>query len=120
MCKKQGVDDSSEAVREFLDSDDDTSPSEYVNKKVLTEEKSNGIEGEITLDELQYELFTKMKGLSAPGIDGFTVIWLRKFWSSLKLLTLNATKESYIYGTITTNLKTSIMHLLRKGQKIQH
>ena len=25
-----------------------------------------------------------MKGSSAPGIDGFTVNWLRKFWSSLK------------------------------------
>ena len=36
------------------------------------------------LDEMQYALFKKMKGSSAPGIDGFTMNWLRKFWSSLK------------------------------------
>ena len=35
--------------QEFLDSGDDTLPSDYLNSKVLTEEESNKIEGEITL-----------------------------------------------------------------------
>ena len=60
----------------------------YLNSNILTEEESNGIEGEITLSELQYALFFKMKGSSALGIDGFSVNWLRKFWDSLKLLHL--------------------------------
>ena len=57
-----------------------------------------------------------MKGSSAPGIDGFTVNWLRKFWDSLKLVTFNAINECYRDGTLTP-LKTGIIRLLRKGQK---
>ena len=68
-------------------------------------------------DEMQYALFKKMKGTSTPGIDGFTVNCLRKFWSSLKLVTLNAINECYRDGNLTTNLKTGIIPLLRKGQK---
>merc|ERR1712240_474011 len=59
----------------------------------------------------------KMKGSSAPGIDGFTVNWLRKFWSSLKLVTSNAINECYSEGSLTSSLKTGIIRLLRKGQK---
>ena len=69
------------------------------------------------LDEMQYDLFIKMKGSSAQGIDGFIVNCLRKFWSSLKLVTLNAINECYRDGSLTTNLKTSNIYLLRKGQK---
>ena len=45
--------------------------------KALRDEESNGIEGDITLSELNHALFKKMKGTSAPGIDRFTVNWLR-------------------------------------------
>ena len=96
--RKRDVDDSSEAIEEFLDSDDD------LNSKVLTEEESNKVKGEIPLDELQYILFMKMKESSAPGINGFTINWLRKFWSSLKLVIPNTINELYRDGAITTNL----------------
>ena len=55
---------------------------------------------------LQYALFSEMKGSSLPGIDGFTMKWLRKFWSNLKMVTLNAINESYRNGSLSTNLKT--------------
>ena len=42
------------------DSGGDIKPSEYLKSKVLTEEESNGIEGEISLLELQYAFFSKM------------------------------------------------------------
>ena len=86
----QEFEDNSEAIQEFLDSGGDTKPLEYLKSKALTNKESNGIEGEITLSELQYVLFKKMKGPSAPGINRFTVNWLRKFWDSLKLVTFNA------------------------------
>ena len=76
---KQDVEDSSEAIQEFLDSDGDTKPSEYLKSKALTNEESKSMEGELTLSELNHALFKKMKGSSAPGIVGFTVNWLRKF-----------------------------------------
>ena len=63
---------------------------EYLRSKALTQDESNKIEGEITMAELEFALFKKMKGSSAPGIDGFQVNWLRKFWASFKLVTFYA------------------------------
>ena len=79
MYSKQDVEDSSEAIQEFLDSDGDTKPSEYLTSKALTNGESNSIEGEITLTELNHALFKTMKGSSTPGINGFAVNWLRRF-----------------------------------------
>ena len=56
-----------------------------------------------------------MKGSSAPGIDRFTVNWLRNFWSSLKTVKLKAIDERYRDVTLTTNLKTGMISPLRKG-----
>ena len=90
---------------------------EYLRSKALTQKESNQIEGEITMDELEYALFKKMNGSSAPGMDGFQVNWLRKFWGSFKLVTFYAINECYRTGTLTSPLRTGIIHLLRKGQK---
>ena len=67
--------------------------------------------------ELEFALFKKMKGSSAPGIDGFQVNWLRKFWASFKLVTFYAINECYRTGTLTSPLRTGVIRLLRKGQK---
>ena len=82
---------------------------EYLQSKALTQEESNQIEGEITMAELEFALFKKMKGSSAPGIDGFQVNWLRKFWSSFKLVTFYAINECYRTGSLTSPLKTGII-----------
>ena len=95
IYSRQDVEDSSEAIQDFLNNGGDTEPSEYLKSKALTDEESNGIEGEITLNELNYAIFKKMKGSSAPGIDQFTVHWLRKFWDSLKLVTFNPINDCY-------------------------
>ena len=72
---KNDVDDNYEVLN-FLDSGNDTLSSEYLSNRSITEKEKNNIKWETTLDEMQYALFTKMKGSSAPGIDGFTVSWL--------------------------------------------
>ena len=48
-------------------------PSEYLTNRTLIDEERDKIEGEKKLDEIQYAHFKKMKGSSAPGIDGFMV-----------------------------------------------
>ena len=60
-------------------------PSEHIINVALSDVVRDKAEGEITHEEMEYSLFKKIKGSSASGIDGFTVNWLRKFWSSLKL-----------------------------------
>ena len=52
IYSKQDVEDSSEVIQEFLDSGGYPKPSEYLKSKALTDEESNGIKGEITLNEL--------------------------------------------------------------------
>ena len=79
-AKQENVDDSTEAIQDFLNSGDDTLPSAYISNIALSDAERDRAEGEITMQELEYSLFKKMKGSSAPGIDGFTVNWLRKFW----------------------------------------
>ena len=81
-------------------------PSVYITNVALSDTERDRAEGEITLEEMEYSLFKKMKGSSAPGIDGFTVNWLRKLWSSLKLITLKAINECYGEGSLTSNLRT--------------
>merc|ERR1711872_1075772 len=103
IYSRQEVDDSSEAIQDFLDSSGDTRPSEYLNSKALTNKESKSMEDEITLTELNHALFKKMKGSSAPGIDGFTINWLRKLWDNLKMVTLNAINECYRDGTLTSH-----------------
>ena len=49
IYSKQEVEDSSEAIQEFLDSGGNTKPSKYLKTKALTNEESKEIEGEITL-----------------------------------------------------------------------
>ena len=79
-AKQENVDDSTEAIQDFLASGNDTKPSEHIINIALSDAERDKIEGEITFGEMKYSLFKKMKGSSEPGIDGFRVNWLRKFW----------------------------------------
>ena len=58
----------------------------------------------------------KKKGSSAPGIDGFQVNWLWKFWSSFNLVTFYAINECYRTGSLTSPLRRGIKRHLKKGQ----
>ena len=61
------MDDNAEAIEKFLGSGGDTKPMESLHAKALTQQESNNIEGEITMAELEFALFKKMKDLRAPG-----------------------------------------------------
>ena len=56
-AKQENVDDSTEAIQDFLDSGNDTRPSEYITNIALSDAERDKIEGEITLGELEYLLF---------------------------------------------------------------
>ena len=58
-----------------------------------------------------------MKGNSAPGIDGFTVSWLRVFWDDMEALTTKAINDCYKKGELTETMNTAVIKLLRKGTK---
>ena len=74
-------------------------------------------EGELSAVELKKALFEKMHGNSGPGLDGFTVNWLRTFWPELETITRNALNDCFHKGGLTWLLKTAVIRLLRKGLK---
>ena len=61
-AKQENVDDSTEAIQDFLNSGDDTLPSAYISNIALSDAERDRAEGEITMVELEYSLFKKNKG----------------------------------------------------------
>ena len=110
------LDTSPDALFNFLSSDEDTKPLEELNKRQITRQLSNSMEGLLTVEELTKCLFNVMKGASSPGCDGFTVNYLRVFWEDMKHLTTDALNSSF-GNTLTTTLRKAVVKLLRKGTK---
>ena len=75
------------------------------------------MEGKMTLQEMTKALNDDMKGTSAPGVDGFTVNFIRKFWDSLGALVCNRVIKCKSKNKLTATLRTAIFKLLRKGDE---
>ena len=71
----------------------------------------------MTLQEMKKALNEDMKGTSPPGVDEFTVNFIRKLWNSLGALVCNAVNECKTKNKLTSTLRTAIFELLRKGDK---
>ena len=110
------IDTSPNSLTNFLCSDNDTKPLQELNKRKISKRLANSMEGMLTTDELTHCLFKVMNGSSSPGIDGFTVNYLRIFWEDIKIITTNALNASF-GNSLTTTLKKAIIKLLRKGTK---
>ena len=69
-----------------------------------------------SMEELEFALFHKMKGLSSAGLYGFTVNHLRNFWYDLKAVTKDGINCMF-WDKLTSTLRTAAVKLLRKGLK---
>ena len=58
-----------------------------------------------------------MKPNFAPGVDGFTVKFIRVFWPALKELITRGINQMKTKGKLTITLRTALMKLLQKGEK---
>ena len=68
---------------------------EELHRIRLSDERRYGLEGPITKDELTNQLQHHMKPNSSPGLDGFTVAWVRHFWCDLSDLSVAAVNNCY-------------------------
>ena len=75
------------------------------------------MEGKLEDDELSKALMNDMKPNSAPGIDGFTVKFIKAFWDSLKPLLREAVNSMNSKGTMSSTLRIAIIKLLLKSGK---
>ena len=63
--------------------------------------------GNMTLQEMTKALNEDMKGTSAPGVDGFTINFIRKFWDSLGVLLVNVVNECKSKNKLTSTMRTA-------------
>ena len=73
--------------------DDDTKPYDELLSRQISEEHKLELGGPLTLTKVENSLFKDMKPISAPGLDGFTVMFLRTFWPVLNPLITAAVNE---------------------------
>ena len=117
IFNKQEVDKTPNCIVDFLLADNDQQPYEKLLCRQLSEELKQELEGLLTLNELEEALFKDMKPNSDPGLDGFTVKFLRTFWPVLAPLITAAINEMKIKGKLTTTLRTAIIKLFQKTKK---
>ena len=117
--KDNEIKSSKEDIKEFLDMDDDTAPWKALEERKLSRELADSMEGDLTLDELTEALFIHMNPSSSPGIDGFTVAYLRVFWNSMKYV-VRDTLNNIQTEELSQTLRPTIIKLLRKGDKNPH
>ena len=75
------------------------------------------MEGELKDIELNKALMEDMKPNSAPGIDCFTIKFIRVFWDSLRDLLRVAVKSMHKKRKMTSTLHLAIIKLLLKSGK---
>ena len=116
--KQDDLKSSEKDIIDFLNCDNDTRPYEELKRRrdKVPKKLFKNMEGKLTDDELHHALFEHMNGSSSPGVDGFTVNYLRVFWPDMKDLTREALNAS-IGNRLTRILNSAIIKLLRKGDK---
>ena len=79
----------------------------------LSNNESEKCEGEITIEECTNAIF-KMKLNKAPGLDGLSVEFYRKFWNSLKKLVTKVFNFNYERGHLSNSQKIGAISLIFK------
>ena len=90
--KQNDLKSSEEDIIDFLNCDNDPKPYEELKRRrdKVPKKLFENMEGKLTDDELHSALFEHMNGSSSPGVDKFTVNYLRVFWPDMKDLTREA------------------------------
>ena len=83
----------------------------------INEELRESLDRPITMNDLTMSLFKSMSANKAPGNDGLTVRFMRKFWLQLGPLLMDSLKESWEFGELSTSQKQSVIRLIQKKDK---
>ena len=104
---------SDESIESFLGVNN---MSEIDDFKKLSTIDNNGLEGEITITEME-NILNNSKSDSAPGQTGLTFEFYKKFWDFLGFFLVNAANYSKNIGKLPDFLSRGTISLLPKGEK---
>ena len=117
IFNKQNIENCPNCIADILLGDNDSKPYGELLRRQFSEELKQELEGPLIQTELKDSLFNDIKPNSAPGINGFTVKFIRTFWPALDPLITAAVNKVKRKGKLTTTLRTAIMILLQEGNK---
>lgn len=86
------------------------------NDTKLSDIESQELEGEISYNELGYAL-KNMKNNKSPGLDGFTVEFLKFFWVDIGHFILRSINYGYHTGSLSITQKQGIITCIPKPNK---
>ena len=96
---------------------DDIEISDLVNNlKTLSQQQSESLEGELTLDEISFSL-KEMKNGKSPGSDGFGAEFFKVFWKQLGGFVLRSLNEGFRKGELSNTQKEAIIICIPKTDK---
>ena len=87
--------------------------------KKLTPQQANHLERPITLDEVT-KVLKKTKKKSAPGLDGYTYGFFKKYWHKLAHIVMGLINEIHETGDMPDWLRMGVISLIPKGDKDRH
>jgi hypothetical protein len=104
---------------EFAEPNKDGSicPLWWENVPRLSDDESAHLDREISANDLATVILKEMKSNKAPGSDGLTVNFYRKFWYLLHETFRACMKESIELGELTQSQKESVIRLIEKKGK---
>jgi hypothetical protein len=101
-------------VEEFLGADVVANP--IVQNSKLTVEERETLDQPLTIEELD-KLLESANMKSAPGIDGMSNVFIRKFWDYIRVPLLRYCNCCYNKGNLTSNFKGASIKLIpKKGE----
>ena len=90
---------------------------EVLTSRCISDNIRKKWEKNLSKDELTNALFEDMKPNSTPGIDRFSLLFVRLFWDSLVDFVQKSFSSMKIKSSLISTLKTAILKLFRKGTK---
>ena len=89
------------------------------NKKSLSQQEAEHLEGEIKIEELTKAL-KNMKNDKSPGLDGFTAEFYKLFWIDIGTFVLRSLNYAYRFGQLSVTQKQGVITCLPKPNKNRH
>ncbi len=104
-------------ILDFLGNDIANHP--VVSNSKLSEPERLNLESPLTIDELD-ESIDKCNLRSAPGVDGFSNVFIKKFWSYFRVPLYKYSQCCYEKGSLTSNFRSASIKLIpKKGDATQ-
>jgi hypothetical protein len=103
--------DYSDSITHFLGHEIVTNP--IISSSMLTDEERISLDQPLTINELDLSM-EKCNMRSAPGIDGFSNAFIKKYWHFFRTPLFNYATECFRKRQLTANFRSASIKLIPK------